>query len=168
MTSSVEVFDRAEGHQTCPEASGLTLLYFYQSWDNVKLLLEPDRPWGPLEEELKALTRVLNSRNITSKLCCRAGGRFFGSSVALAQSGVGGSQKFPHFSPAEPNWGGSGRVMPLRRLFGLQKQLALKPCCLSQSCCSSFLCGSSSQSWCRVDGNFPVDSDGALYQHLIN
>lgn len=68
----------------------------------------------PLEEELKALTKVLNSGNITCKVGFRAGGSFLWEFSCTGTVCSGGLIEI-QFSPADPNWGGSGGVMPLKK-----------------------------------------------------
>lgn len=85
----------------------------------------------PLEKELRALPRVLNSGNITCKLSCRAGGMFLWEFCCIGTVWSGGLIEIPSFfSPVNPNWGGSGGAMPLKQRFELQNQLIVKPCCL--------------------------------------
>lgn len=61
------------------------------------------------------------------------------------------------------------------QLFSKSAGFTLKTCCLFQGwlcCCSSFLYGFSfslsSKVWYQVNDNFPVDSNGMLYEHLID
>lgn len=106
-----------------------------------------------------------------SPVSCLAGleGCSSESSAALAQSGVGAHRNSLIYFPSKSKLGWLRWGNALETKVWTAKPAHCETLLLAQSwlwCCSSSLCGSSSQIWCKVNGNFPVHSDGGFVSAL--